>query len=121
MSGTDLDLGLDLEPAENAKAPEAPKTYKGKIEYAPPYYTINIAFVEHLPEYEVVGVNGEVLQIQRGEDVPNIPEAFIKNLRTCISARQVKRKRDDGSEYDEWVPYPAIPFQVTDGPYTTRK
>lgn len=112
-----LDLGIDLGPET-----ETPNTvYKGKPEYAPPYYTINIAFVEHMPEYEVVGVNGEVLQIQRGEDVRNIPEAFIKNLKTCISSRQVKRKRDDGTEYYEWVPYPAIPFQVTEGPYQKRK
>lgn len=116
MEGLDLGLGNEIPTQEEPK-----KVYKGKPEYAPPYYTINIPFVEHMPEYEVVGVNGEVLQIQRGEDVPNIPEAFIKNLRTCISARQIKRKRDDGTEYFEWVPYPAIPFQVTDGPYEKRK
>lgn len=110
----DLDLGVDID------VPTA-GVYKGKPEYAPPYYTINIAHVEHMPEYEVVGVNGEVLQIQRGVDVPNIPEAFIKTLKNCITSRQVKRKGPDQVEYYEWVPVPAIPFQVIEGPYQTRK
>lgn len=112
-----IDLGVGDIPEKPFEAP----VYKGKPEYRPPYFTINIAHVDHLPEYEVAGVNGEVLQIQRGIDVPNIPEAFIKNLRSCMSSRQVKKKGPDQVEYYEWVPYPAIPFQVVDGPYNERK
>lgn len=113
-----LDIGLEPgnEPTAFAK-----EFYKGKPEYAPPFYTLNIAHVEHLPEFEVIGVNGEVIQIQRGEDVPNIPEAFLNVLRNATASRQVKKIRKDGSEYFEWQPYPAIPYQIVEGPYQTRK
>jgi len=114
-----LDLGLDVA-AE--KVPfTANKFYKGKPEYAPPFYTINIAHVEHLPEFEVIGVNGEVLQIRRGEDVPNIPQAFINVLQNAVASRQVKHVNADGTEYFTWQPYPAIPYQKVEGPYQTRK
>lgn len=111
-----LELGLPETPA-----PFAQKFYKGKEEYAPPFYTINIANVEHLPDFEVVGVNGEVLQIQRGMDVPNIPQAFINVLKNAVASRQVKHVNSDGSEYFTWQPYPAIPYQIVEGPYTNRK
>lgn len=113
-----LDLGL---PATPEKGAFADKFYKGKPEYASPFYTINIAHVEYQPEFEVIGVNGEVLQIRRGEDVSNIPEAFIKVLKNAIASRQVKKMRPDQTEYFEWVPYPAIPYQVVEGPYKDRK
>lgn len=114
-----LDLGLNT-----ATIPETPfekKFYKGKSEYAPPYYTINIAAVEHMPEYEVIGVNGEVLQVQRSVDVPNIPHAFIQVLKNAVASRQVKHINRDGTEYFDWQPYPAIPYQIVEGPYQTRK
>ena len=95
--------------------------YKGKSEYAGPFYTINVAHVDHLPEYEVIGVNGEVLQVRRGEDVPNIPKAFIEVLKNAITSHQVKRVNPDRTEYYEWVPRPAIPYQIVEGPYKNRK
>lgn len=116
------DLGLDLVPESQAKGKKAPpKLYKNKIEYAPPFYTINIAFVEHQPEYETISVNGEVLQIQRGVDVPNIPQAYVDVLKTAIASRQVKRIGADRKEFYEWQPYPAIPYQIVEGPYNERK
>lgn len=114
-----LDLGLAPDTA--SAAPFAQKFYKGKPEYAPPFYTIQIAHVEHLPEFEVIGVNGEVLQIQRGVDVHNIPQAFINVLRNAVASRQVKHVNADGTEFFTWQPYPAIPFQIVAGPYQTRK
>jgi len=118
----DLNLDLDLGPTTvPAAEPFSNKFYKGKAEYAGPFYTIQIAFVEYAPEYEVIGVNGEVLQIQRGVDVLNIPEAFIQVLRNAIASRQVKRRNPDQTEYYEWVPYPAIPWQLVEGPYQKRK
>lgn len=101
--------------------PFAQRFYKGKEEYAPPFYTINIAHVEHLPDYEVIGVNGEVLQIQRGVDVTNIPAAFISVLKNAIASRQVKHINPDGTEYFTWQPFPAIPYQIVEGPYQERK
>lgn len=125
MESNALDLGLPGDTAAPATAPSgtpfAAKLYKGKAEYAPPFYTINIANVEYLPDYEVIGVNGEVLQIQRGVDVPNIPKAFINNLKNAIASRQVKKVSKDGTEYFEWLPYPAIPYQIVEGPYMERK
>lgn len=119
---TALDLGLGNDTPTTAAAPTAAqKFYKGKPEYAPPFYTINIANVEYLPDYEVIGVNGEVLQVQRGIDVPNIPQAFVTVLKNAIASRQVKRVAKDGTEFFEWLPYPAIPYQIVEGPYTERK
>jgi hypothetical protein len=112
-----LDLGLNTPAAE----PFAEKFYKGKPEYAPPFYTINIAHVEHLPEFEVIGVNGEVLQVERGKDVENIPAAFIGVLKNAIASRQVKHVNTDSTEYFTWQPFPAIPYQIVEGPYQTRK
>lgn len=130
---TNINFGIDLglPPMVGADAPEttttaapAPPTskkfYRGKEEYAPPFYTINIADVEHMPDFEVSGVNGEVLQITRGVDVANIPQAFIDVLKHAKAARQVKKTRNDGTEYFEWVPYPAIPYQIVKGPYMER-
>lgn len=112
-----LDLGLDVA----AAAPFAEKFYKGKSEYAGPFFTINIAHVEHLPDFEVIGVNGEVLQIRRGEDVANIPQAFVNVLKNAIASRQVKHVNSDGTEYFTWQPFPAIPYQIVEGPYAARK
>ena len=114
-----LDLGLDdVQPvAKNTKQ----TLYKGKLEYAPPFYTVNIAHVEHLPEFEVISVNGEAIQLRRGEDVPNVPHAYIEVLKHAVASRQVTKIRPDGTEYYEWVPYPAIPYQIVEGPYQTRR
>lgn len=113
-----LDLGLGDAPTTEVFEQSF---YKGKAEYAPPFYTINIAHVQHMPPFEVIGVNGEVLQITRGEDVPNIPQAFIEVLKNSIASRQIKKVRKDGTEFFEWQPYPAIPYQIVEGPYTKRK
>ena len=110
-----LDLGLD-----DVKPVKQP-LYKGKAEYAPPFYTINIAHVEHLPEFEVISVNGEAIQLRRGEDVPNVPKAYVEVLKHSVASRQVTKIRPDGTEYYEWVPYPAIPYQIVEGPYQNRK
>ena len=120
MSELDFELGISDDPAPEETAFKA-SLYRGKPEYAGPFYTINIASVEYLPEFEVIGVNGEVLQIRRGEDVPNIPEAFIKVLKNAIASRQVTKRNPDGTEYNEWQPHPAIPYQIVEGPYKTRK
>jgi len=115
----EIDLGLEAKAAGKGK--EAKKVYKGKPEYAPPYFTVNIAHVEHLPAWETVGVNGEVLQITRGVDVPNIPAAHMHVLKNSIASRQVTIKNNDGTERTEWQPYPSIPFSVVEGPYMERK
>lgn len=115
-----LDLGI-TEDIPAVKAAPAQKYHKGKIEYAGPFYTVNIAFVEHMPDYEVIQVNGEAIQLQRGEDVANIPHAFVQILKTAIASRQVTKRDRDGKQYFEWQPYPAIPYQIVEGPYATRK
>lgn len=115
-------LNLDLTgAAPEPKEPFQAQFYKGKPEYAGPFYTINIAHVEHLPDFEVIGVNGEVLQIRRGENVHNIPQAFIEVLQNAIASRQVKHQNTDRTEYFTWQPFPAIPYQIIGPPYDTRK
>ena len=132
MDNVSLDLGLTEDVFTPAVAPAQkshkgkvettePKYHKGKAEYASPFYTINIAFVEGMPEFEVIQVNGEAIQILRGEDVPNIPHAFVQVLKTAIASRQVTKHDRDGRQYYEWQPYPAIPYQIIAGPYATRK
>ena len=115
-----FDLNLDqLGAVRTAAATQ--KYHKGKIEYAPPFYTINVQHVEHMPEFEVIGVNGEVIQVARGVDVPNIPQAFINVLRNAITSKMFTKKNPDGSEEHEWRPVAAIPFSVVEGPYMERK
>ena len=121
MDKKDDVLNIDLTGTETPAEPFTKGFYRGKAEYAAPFYTINIANVEHLPEYEVIGVNGEVIQIQRGVDVPNIPQAFVNVLKNAVASRQVKHINRDGTEYFDWQPYPAIPYQIVEGPYQTRK
>ena len=113
-----LDLGLGATPAAIISTT---KYYKGKVEYAGPFYTINIAHVDYLPEYEVIGVNGEVLQIRRGEDVQNITACFVQVLKDAITSHLVTKRNADQTEYHEWVPRPAIPYQIVEGPYQNRK
>jgi hypothetical protein len=116
-------LDLDLEQLGTAAAKPAQKYHKGKIEYAPPFYTINVQHVEHMPEYEVIGVNGEVIQVTRGVDVQNIPQAFVNVLRQAVTSKLFTSKKPDGSgdELHEWKPVAAIPFSIVEGPYQERK
>ena len=120
MDDTMLDLGIP-EDVPAAQVVPAQKFHKGRPEYGGPFYTINIAFVEHMPDFEVLQCNGEAIQVQSGEDVPNIPHAFVQILKTAIASRQVTKKDRDGKQYFEWQPYPAIPYQIIEGPYATRK
>jgi hypothetical protein len=114
-------LNLDLDQLGTASAAPTIKYHKGKVEYAPPFYTINIQHVEHLPEYETVSVNGETLQVQRGVDVPNIPQAFLSVLKNAITGKQFTTKQPDGIEVHEWRNVPAIPYSQVEGPYMERK
>lgn len=117
------DLNLDAIGEVTAPPAQAMKFHKGKIEYAPPFYTINVQHVEHMPEYEVIGVNGEVIQVTRGVDVPNIPQAFVNVLRQAVTSKLFTTKKNDGSgdELQEWRPVAAIPFSIVEGPYMERK
>lgn len=64
------------------------------------------------PNYEVVGVNGKMYQIQRGVDV-EVPEEVVHVLNNAIATRYVKTvNRTSGLE--ELVPqnYLLTPFRV---------
>ncbi|OHD23521.1 MAG: hypothetical protein A2Y38_12220 [Spirochaetes bacterium GWB1_59_5] len=117
------DLNLDAIGEVTAPPAQAAKFHKGKIEYAPPFYTINVQHVEHMPEYEVIGVNGEVIQVTRGVDVTNIPQAFVNVLRQAVTSKLFTSKKADGSgdELQAWRPVAAIPFSIVEGPYMERK
>ena len=118
----DIDLGLTDE-APAAPVVPAQKYHKGKIEYAGPFYTVNIAHSEHdsPTASHDIQCNGEAIRLFKGEDVPNIPHAFVQILKTAVAARQVTKRDRDGKQYFEWQPYPAVPYQITEGPYATRK
>jgi hypothetical protein len=134
MEGIDLGLGLEGDTEQEApttlkgkgKPAAVPKAapvkfHRGRPEYAPPFYTINIQHVEGQPEYEVIGVNGEVLQLQRGESVPNIPEAYVNVLRQAITEKLFTRTDSEGKEHHDWKKVSAIPFSIVEGPYQERR
>lgn len=53
-------------------------------------YTIFVDEEENQPNFLTVGVNGKAWQIQRGVDVPNIPEEVIEILRNAVASRLVQ-------------------------------
>jgi hypothetical protein len=76
-----------------------------------PTRTIIIDEVEGGENFEVVGVNGKVYQIQRGVEVA-VPQEVVEVLRTAVATRFVKVKREDGET--DLVPrqHSAIPWRL---------
>jgi hypothetical protein len=61
--------------------------------------------------YAVIGVNGNVMQLRRGDEVM-IPESFLKVLETAKATRLVKEIGPDGKT--NYIPrdYATIPYRV---------
>lgn len=64
-----------------------------------------------MPNYEVVGVNGVVYQIRRGEEV-EVPESVVAVLRNAVATRYVKVTRSDGVEDLQKRNLSSIPWRL---------
>jgi len=73
--------------------------------------TIIIDEVEGQPNYEVVGVNGVVYQIQRGIET-SVPESVVGVLRNAIATKYVKVRRADGLEDLQKRNLSSIPWRL---------
>lgn len=67
--------------------------------------------VEGQPNYEVVGVNGEVFQIIREEEVP-VPPSVVEVLRNAIAERIVQTHTPSGGVMTKRQKYSAIPWRL---------
>jgi hypothetical protein len=92
---------------------EAPSKGRKRVPSLTPTRTIIIDEVEGGENFEVVGVNGKVYQIQRGVEV-KVPQEVVEVLRTAVATRFVKVKREDGES--DLVPrqHSAIPWRLVD-------
>jgi len=86
---------------ESEAEPTKPKTYK-----------IFIDEVEGLPNFEVVGVNGNITQIQRGVEV-EVSAAVVGALRTAVKAVYVEQfDRDQGKNILVERKQSSIPWRI---------
>ena len=67
--------------------------------------------VEGQPNYEVVGVNGVIYQIQRGIETA-VPESVVEVLKNAIATKYVKVKRSDGVEDLQKRNLSSIPWRL---------
>ena len=67
--------------------------------------------VEGQPNYEIVGVNGTIYQIRRGEEM-EVPESVVEVLRNAIASKYVTVKRSDGFEDLQKRNLSSIPWRL---------
>lgn len=98
----------------NDETPSGAGPSRSKVESVPeeePRRKIIIDEVEGQPNYEVVGVNGVVYQIQRGIETP-VPNSVVEVLRNAIATKYVKVKRADGLEDLQKRNLSSIPWRL---------
>ena len=88
---------------------------KGKVKDTKPkseaYRTIIIDEADNQPNYEVVGVNGKVYQIQRGIET-KVPESVVEVLRNAVASKYIKVRRSDGVDDIQKRNLSAIPWRL---------
>jgi hypothetical protein len=67
--------------------------------------------VEGMPNYEVVGLNGEVYKIMREVEVP-VPHAVAEILRHAVAERLVQTHNPAGGITTKMQKYSTIPWRV---------
>jgi len=67
--------------------------------------------VEGQPNYEAVGINGEIYQIIREEEVP-VPPAVVEVLRNAVAERIVQVHTPSGGVMTKRQKYSAIPWRL---------
>jgi hypothetical protein len=95
------------------EAPEVDEEVSESVEAKPSEQMVNIMIdeVDGMPNYEVVGVNGYVYKIKRGEKVA-VPISVVKILENAIATRTVQREdRVTGELLNEYRNYSAIPWR----------
>jgi hypothetical protein len=75
--------------------------------------TIVIDEAEGQSNFEVVGVNGVIHQIQRGIPV-EVPESVVHVLRNAVGTRWVQTQNADGSQGLVPRQYSTIPWRLVD-------
>jgi hypothetical protein len=93
------------------KRKRAPRKAKAAAQKTAPRRVIVIDEEEGKPNYEVVGVNGKVYQIQRGIEVA-VPEEVIGVLNNAVASRLVQVKLPDGRVDRQLRKYQSIPFRI---------
>lgn len=105
-------MGGDTEQPTGVPAKAGPsRTKKESTPKAEKRRTIIIDEVEGQPNYEVVGVNGVVYQIQRGLET-SVPESVVHVLRNAIATKYVKVRRPDGFEDLQKRNLSSIPWRL---------
>lgn len=87
------------------------RTHRESVPEEEPRRKIIIDEVEGQPNYEVVGVNGVVYQIQRGLETL-VPASVVEVLRNAIATKYVKVKRADGFEDLQKRNLSSIPWRL---------
>ncbi len=93
-------------PAKKKRAPRKKAAAKAEERV-----TIVIDEEQGKPNFEVVGVNGKVYQIQRGVEVA-VPVEVVTVLENAIASRLIEVKLPDGRVDRQLRDYQAIPFRV---------
>jgi hypothetical protein len=86
------------------------KEISGK-EKAAEKWVIVIEEEEGKPNYEVIGVDGNFVQIMRGVEI-TVPYSFVHILENSKASRQVKETDAQGKTYYVSRDYNTIPYRV---------
>lgn len=104
---------LDDPDAEPAPEPEVDHELDAESESldGERMYLIEIDEVEGRPNFEVVGVNGDVYRIQRG--VPaKVPGSVLEVLNNAVAERIVQTHNPQGGVSSRRQKYSTVPFRV---------
>lgn len=111
----DINDELDDLLGENASEQTKVAPTKGKVKEAKPkgevYRTIIIDEADNQPNYEVVGVNGKIYQIQRGVET-RVPESVVEVLRNAVASKYIKVRRADGVDDIQKRNLSSIPWRL---------
>lgn len=104
------------EEAAAAAAPAKPKRKRAprKKAAAPKAEARKVIIIdeeEGKPNFETVGVNGKIYQIQRGVEVA-VPDSVIHVLENAVADRLVQIQLPDGRTDRQLRSYQSIPFRI---------
>lgn len=74
-------------------------------------YIVEVDEVENMPNFQIVGINGEVHQIRRGAPV-SVKAPVAIGLCRAIASRLVKVSEVNGKPEYELRDYHAVPFRI---------
>lgn len=114
LEALDKQLASDAEGEEARMQTEEELQVDVELEEKSPksdYVDIFVDEVEGMPNFEVVGVNGVVYRIKRGE-VTSVPAAVVHVLKNAIATRTIQtRDPITGMKKEEFRNYSPIPWR----------